>query len=130
MAVSVGLVLNTSAYISEIIRSGIQAVDKGQMEAARSLGLSYAQAMKKIILPQAMKNILPALANEFVTDIKETSLASTFFVGDLMTAYRSINGAIYLTLEPLFVVGIIYFALSFTLSKAVAYLERRMSADE
>jgi His/Glu/Gln/Arg/opine family amino acid ABC transporter permease subunit len=130
MAVSVGLVLNTSAYISEIIRSGIQAVDKGQMEAARSLGLSYAQAMKKIILPQAMKNILPALANEFVTDIKETSLASTFFVGDLMTAYRSINGAIYLTLEPLFVVGVIYFALSFTLSKAVAYLERRMSADE
>ena len=130
MAVSVGLVGNTTAYISEIIRSGIQAVDKGQMEAARSLGLNYSQAMRKVVLPQAMKNILPALANEFVTDIKETSLASTFFVGDLMTAYRSINGAIYLTLEPLFVVGVIYFILSFTLSKAVAYLERRLSADE
>ncbi|KIR02684.1 Amino acid ABC transporter, amino acid-binding/permease protein [Lachnospiraceae bacterium TWA4] len=130
MAVSVGLVLNTTAYISEIIRSGIQAVDKGQMEAARSLGLNYSQAMRKVILPQAMKNILPALANEFVTDIKETSLASTFFVGDLMTAYRSINGAIYLTLEPLFVVGVIYFIMSFTLSKFVAFLERRMNADE
>ncbi len=127
-AVSVGLVLNTTAYISEIIRSGIQSVDKGQTEAARSLGLNHAQTLRKVVLPQAMKNILPALANEFVTDIKETSLASTFFVGDLMTTYKTINGAIYLTLEPLFVVGVIYFVLSFTLSKLVAVLERRMRA--
>lgn len=128
-AVSVGLVMNTTAYISEIIRSGIQSVDKGQTEAARSLGLSQAQALWKVVLPQAMKNILPALANEFVTDIKETSLASTFFVGDLMTTYRTINGATYLSLEPLFVVGVIYFALSFTLSKLVAVLERRMGKE-
>lgn len=128
-AVSVGLILNTTAYISEIIRSGIQAVDKGQTEAARSLGLSHVQTLQKVILPQAMKNILPALANEFVTDIKETSLASTFFVGDLMTSYRTINGATYLSLEPLFVVGVIYFALSFTLSKLIAVLERRLSAE-
>ncbi len=128
-AVSVGLVMNTTAYISEIIRSGIQSVDKGQTEAARSLGLNQAQALMKVVLPQAMKNILPALANEFVTDIKETSLASTFFVGDLMTTYRTINGATYLSLEPLFVVGIIYFALSFTLSKLVAILERRLGKE-
>lgn len=127
-AVSVGLVLNTTAYISEIIRSGIQAVDRGQEEAARSLGLNGRQSFIRVILPQAAKNILPALANEFVTDIKETSLASTFFVGDLMTTYRTINGVTYLTLEPLFVVGIIYFVLGFTLSKLVALLERRMSA--
>lgn len=127
-AVSVGLVLNTTAYISEIIRSGIQSVDKGQTEAARSLGLNHVQTLWRVVLPQAMKNILPALANEFVTDIKETSLASTFFVGDLMTTYRTINGATYLSLEPLFVVGVIYFCLSFTLSKLVAFLERRMRA--
>ena len=123
------LVLNASAYVSEVIRAGIQAVDKGQMEAARSLGLNQAQAMRKVILPQAARNILPALGNEFVTDIKETSLASTFFLGDLMSAYRTINGALYLTLEPLIIVGIIYFILTFTLSKLIAYSERRMSAD-
>ena len=127
-AVSVGLVLNTTAYISEIIRSGIQSVDHGQTEAARSLGLSHVQTLRMVVLPQAMKNILPALANEFVTDIKETSLASTFFVGDLMTTYRTINGATFLTLEPLFIAGVIYFVLSFTLSKLVAYLERRLRA--
>ncbi|MCI8748467.1 MAG: amino acid ABC transporter permease [Lachnospiraceae bacterium] len=127
-AVSVGLVLNTTAYISEIIRSGIQSVDHGQTEAARSLGLSHVQTLRMVVLPQAMRNILPALANEFVTDIKETSLASTFFVGDLMTTYRTVNGATFLTLEPLFIAGVIYFVLSFTLSKLVAYLERRLRA--
>ena len=127
-AVSVGLVLNTTAYISEIIRSGIQSVDHGQTEAARSLGLSHVQTLRMVVLPQAMRNILPALANEFVTDIKETSLASTFFVGDLMTTYRTVNGATFLTLEPLFIAGVIYFVLSFTLSKFVAYLERRLRA--
>ncbi|MDE6616189.1 MAG: amino acid ABC transporter permease [Lachnospiraceae bacterium] len=127
-AVSVGLVLNTTAYISEIIRSGIQSVDHGQTEAARSLGLSHVRTLRMVVLPQAMRNILPALANEFVTDIKETSLASTFFVGDLMTTYRTVNGATFLTLEPLFIAGVIYFVLSFTLSKLVAYLERRLRA--
>ena len=86
------------------------------------------QTLRMVVLPQAMRNILPALANEFVTDIKETSLASTFFVGDLMTTYRTVNGATFLTLEPLFIAGVIYFVLSFTLSKLVAYLERRLRA--
>lgn len=130
VCVCTALVLNSAAYVSEIIRAGIQAVDSGQMEAARSLGLNTSQAMKKVVLPQALKNILPALGNEFVTDIKETSLASTFFLGDLMTTYRTINGALYLTLEPLIIVGIIYFLLTFTLSKLITYFERRMGCDD
>ena len=122
------LCLNSAAYVSEIIRGGIQAVDKGQTEAARSLGLNAKQTMMKVVLPQAVKNILPALGNEFIMMIKETSLASTFFVGELMTVYRTINGALFLTIEPLIIVGIIYFVVTFTLSKGVLYMEKRMSA--
>ena len=130
VCVCTALVLNATAYVSEIIRAGIQAVDPGQMEAARSLGLNTSQAMQKVILPQALKNILPALGNEFVTDIKETSLASTFFMGDLMTTYRTINGALYLTMEPLIIVGMIYFILTFTLSKLITFYERRMAVND
>ena len=84
--------------------------------------------MVKVVLPQAVKNILPALGNEFVMMIKETSLASTFFVGELMTVYRTISGALYLTIEPLIIVGIIYFVVTFTLSKGVLMFEKKMSA--
>ena len=96
-SITVALIINSSAYVSEVIRSGIQAVDGGQTEAARSLGLSKSQAMLKVVLPQAVKNILPALGNEFIMVIKETSLASTFFVGDLMTSYLTVKGATYLS---------------------------------
>ncbi len=85
------LVVNSSAYIAEIIRSGISAVDDGQREAAKSLGLSDLHTMSRIIMPQAIKNILPALANQFIQMIKETSLASVFFVGELMTSYKTFN---------------------------------------
>jgi His/Glu/Gln/Arg/opine family amino acid ABC transporter permease subunit len=128
--VTVALVLNSAGYVSEIIRAGIQAVDNGQTEAARSLGLNSTQTMTHIVFPQAIKNILPALCNEFVTVIKETSLASTFFVGDLMTTYNNIKGVMYMVLEPLIVIGIIYFILTFTLSKAIAVLERRLKASD
>lgn len=126
----IALICNSAAYVSEVIRAGIEAVDHGQTEAARSLGLSSKQTMVKIIMPQAVKNILPAMGNEFIMMIKETSLASTFFVGDLMTQFKTISGALYLTIEPLIIVGIIYFVLTFTLSKGVAVLERRMSAGD
>ena len=116
--------------MSEVIRSGIEAVDKGQTEAARSLGLSKRQTMLKIVLPQAVRYILPALGNEFIMMIKETSLASVFFVGDLMTQFQTISGATFLTMEPLIIIGIIYFVLTFSLSKGVAVLERRMKAGE
>ena len=122
--------INSGAYVSEIIRAGIQAVDKGQTEAARSLGLNSHQTMVHVIMPQAVKNILPALCNEFVTMIKETSLASTFFVGELMTQYKSISGALYLTIEPLIIVGVIYFVVTFSLSKCVLAMERRMRASD
>lgn len=128
-SVAIALTINSSAYVSEVIRSGIQAVDKGQTEAARSLGLTQSQAMVKVVLPQAVKNILPALGNEFITIIKETSLASTFFVGDLMTSYLTVNGKEFLPLQCLLIVGIIYFILTFILGRGVSALERRLSHD-
>ena len=127
-SVSIVLVINSSAYVSEIIRSGIEAVDAGQMEAARSLGLTSRTAMLSIVLPQAIKNILPALGNEFIMVVKETSLASTFFVGELMTAYLKVKGYTYLTMECLVIVGVLYFALTYILSKLLKLMERRMKA--
>lgn len=127
MWVSVALCINSAAYVSEVIRSGIQAVDKGQTEAARCLGLSEKQTMLKIILPQAVRNILPALGNEFIMMLKETSLASTFFLGDLMTSYSIVKGATYLTLEPLTIIGIVYLCLTFPLSKLVDRFGQKMA---
>ena len=128
VSVAVTLVLNSAAYVSEIIRSGISAVDKGQTEAARSLGLNGTTTMTDIVLPQAVKNILPALGNEFITVIKETSLASTFFIGELMTQYHVIVGKTHNSLPILMIIGIIYFILNFVLSKALGFFERRMKA--
>ena len=128
--VVIALVFNSIAYVAEIVRAGIDAVDRGQMEAARSLGLNGRQAMVRVILPQAVKNILPALCNEFVSVIKETSLASTFFIGDIMSQYKIINGFTFLIIEPLLIAGIIYFIITFVLSKGIAVLERRMKASD
>ncbi|MDR3120533.1 MAG: amino acid ABC transporter permease [Clostridiales bacterium] len=129
-SVAAALALNSAAYIAEIIRGGIQSVDRGQTEAARSLGLTSRQTMWEIVFPQAVKNILPSLCNEFVMVIKETSLASTFFVGDLMTQFKTIQGITYLSFEPLIVVGAIYFVMTFLLSKLVAAYERRLKASD
>ena len=129
-SITVACIVNSSAYGAAIIRAGIDAVDNGQTEAARSLGLNSRQTMIRVVLPQAVKNILPALCNEFVMVIKETSLASTFFVGELMTQYKTISGALYLTIEPLIIVGCIYFILTFTLSKCIPVFERRLKASE
>ena len=130
MWVAIAMCVNSSAYVSEVIRSGIQAVDKGQTEAARSLGLSSGQTMIKVVLPQAIKNILPALGNEFIMILKETSLASTFYLGDLMTSYLLVKGATYLGFECLIIVGVIYFCLTYPLSKVVGYFEKRMASDK
>ena len=126
--IAVALSLNSAAYVSEVIRSGIEAVDKGQSEAARSLGLNAKTTMINIVLPQAVKNILPALGNEFITIIKETSLASTFFVGELMTSYLVVKGTTYDPLPTLMIVGVIYFVLTFALSKVMKLFEKRMKA--
>ena len=126
--VAISLCINSAAYVSEVIRSGIQAVDKGQTEAARSLGLNKPQTMIKIILPQAIRNILPAMGNEFIMILKETSLASTFFIGDLMTSHKIVVGAEYLVLESLTIVGAIYFCMTFPLSKLVGWFEKKMAS--
>ena len=126
-AVAMAFAFNSAAYVSEIVRSGIQAVDAGQTEAARSLGMSARQTMLHVVMPQAVKNILPALGNEFVSVIKETSMASTFSVGDLMTSYLKVKGTTYWALEALLIVAAIYFILGFGLSKLISVFERRMN---
>ena len=123
------LVVNASAFISEIIRAGIGAVDKGQWEAARSIGLSETHVMTRIILPQAVKNILPALCNEFISTVKGTSLASVFFVGELMTSFKTVQSATFLALQSLTIVGIIYFLLNFILSRLLRVIERRLTTE-
>ena len=125
---SIALVINSTAYICEIVRAGIQSIDRGQREAAQALGMSDTRVLWAIILPQAVKNILPALGNEFIMVVKETSLASTFFVGELMTAYLKVKGYTYLTMECLAIVGVLYFALTYILSKILKAFERRMKA--
>ena len=128
--IAVALVINSGAYMSEVFRSGIQSVDRGQTEAARSLGLSASQTLTRIVLPQAFKNVLPAMCTEFVAVTKETSLASTFYVGDLMTQYQTISGKTYLVIEPLVIIGVIYFVVTFTMSKLIAVLERRLKSGD
>ena len=123
----VTLTLNAGAYLSEIIRGGIQAVPVGQTEAARSLGLSSVQTMRHIILPQAIRNILPPIANEFVVIIKESAVCWTIGVQEIMYAVNSTKGATYRIAEPLIIATLLYFCLCFPTSKIIAYFERRMS---
>ena len=123
----IALSLNSGAYLSEIVRSGIQSIDLGQTEAARSLGLTSWQNMRYIILPQALKNILPAIANEFVTIIKESSICWTIGVQDIMAAVNSVKSATFSIAEPLIIATCIYFCLTFPTSKIIQHFERKMS---
>ena len=119
--------INSGAYVAEIVRSGIMSIDQGQTEAARSLGLSQTMNLRYIILPQALKNILPANANEFVVIIKESAITYTIGVQDIMSAVNAVKGATFIIIEPLLVATAIYFCLCFPTSKLIAYFERRMS---
>lgn len=123
----IALSLNSAAYLSEIIRSGIQSIDLGQTEASRSLGMSQWQAMQHVVLPQAIKNILPAIANEFVTIIKESSICWTIGVQEIMSAVNSVKAATFTIAEALIIAACVYFCLTFPTSKIIAYFERRMS---
>ena len=123
----VALSMNSAAYLCEIIRSGIQSIDGGQTEAARSLGMTKGQTLMNIILPQAIKNILPAIANEFVVIIKESAIAYTIGVPDIMAAVNDVRSATFTIMEPLLIATGIYFCLCFPTSKLIAYFERRMS---
>lgn len=123
----VALSLNSGAYLSEIIRSGIQSIDGGQTEAARSLGLSSRKTMRLVVLPQAIKNILPAIANEFVTIIKESAICYTIGVQEIMSAVHSVKGATYSIGEALIIATAMYFCLTFPTSKIIEHFERKMS---
>ncbi|MBD7911815.1 MULTISPECIES: amino acid ABC transporter permease [Clostridium] len=129
-AAIIAIALNSAAYVSEIVRAGIEAVDVGQTEAARSLGMSRGMTMRLIIIPQAVRNILPAIGNEFVAVIKESSMASVLGVGELMFSAKIVQGATYLSLEPLMVAAVFYFILTFSLGRLMGYAERRMKASD
>ncbi|RDW17136.1 arginine ABC transporter permease [Oceanobacillus arenosus] len=118
--------LNSAAYVSEIIRAGIMAVDRGQIEAAEALGVSYRPMMQNIILPQAVKNILPALMNEFITLTKESAIVSTIGYLDLMRRAQIVGADIYRNFEPLLFVGAIYWVMVFILTKLGQAAERRL----
>jgi His/Glu/Gln/Arg/opine family amino acid ABC transporter permease subunit len=124
------LSINSGAYVAEIIRAGIQAVDKGQMEAARSLGITKNMAMRYVIIPQAFKNILPALGNEFITVIKESSIVSIIGINELMYSADTVRGNTFRPFEPLIVAALMYFVMTFTLSKLMGIAERRMRAGD
>ena len=118
--------LNSAAYVAEIVRAGINAVNKGQMEAARSLGMDQKEAMRFIIFPQAIKNILPALGNEFVTIIKESSVVSVIGISELIFQTGVVQGASFKPFLPYVLVSLIYFVLTFSISRILALVERRM----
>ncbi len=129
-AVTVGLIVNGASFISEVIRSGIQAVDIGQTEAAKSLGIRKSYTMRYIILPQAIKNILPALGNEFISMLKQTSLGSTFFIGEIMSSWRAVQTATYKPIPSLIIIGIIYLILTYLLTFLLGIFERKLKESD
>jgi glutamine transport system permease protein len=129
VAAIITLSLNSAAYTAEIFRAGIQSIDRGQMEAARSLGMNHVQAMRYVILPQAFKRMIPPLGNEFVVLIKESSLASLIAAPELMYWGRSIQGEYFRVWEPYLTVAVIYLILTLTLSALLHRLERRLATE-
>jgi glutamine transport system permease protein len=129
LAAIVTLSLNSAAYIAEIFRAGIQSIDKGQMEASRSLGMTHVQSMKNVILPQAFKRMIPPLGNEFVVLIKESSLASIIAAPELMYWGRAMQGEYFRVWEPFLTAAVIYLFLTLTLSFLLERLERRLATE-
>ena len=118
--------INSGAYMAELIRGGIGAVDRGQMEAGRSLGMSRLQAMRKVVFPQAVKNILPAIGNEFISLLKETSVAGYIGIADLTKGAQSVGSITYDYIVPLICAAFIYFLMTTVLSTGIGALERRL----
>jgi len=124
------LVANAGAYVEEVIRAGIQAVDRGQGEAARSLGLTAGHTMTRVILPQAVKNILPALGNECIVMIKQASLASIFFIVEITSAFKTVQSATFITIPALMISGALYLLLTTVLSALMKLAERRLQRND
>ncbi len=123
----VALSINSGAYICELLRGGLESIDKGQMEAGRSLGLSRKETMKAIIIPQAIRVVLPGLGNEFIAMIKESSIVSVVGIFDVMYTSNIVKAATYSIFEPLIIVAIIYFLLTYSLTKMMKQLEKWLS---
>ena len=130
MAGIIAMSLNSAAYVAEVIRSGIQAVDPGQMEAGRALGLSFSVTMGKVVIPQAVKNILPTLGNEFITLIKETSIVNFIGATDLCVAFRYIGTNNYEFMVPYLVMAVIYIVLVLLITWGIRTMERRMKRSD
>lgn len=126
----VALTLNSGAYIAEIFRAGIQSIERGQMEAARSLGMTYIQAMRYVIIPQAIKRVLPALGNEFIAMLKDSSLVSAIAVQELAMTGSLISGRTARPFEAYIPVALLYLVMTMALSQFVAYLERRFGKSD
>jgi polar amino acid transport system permease protein len=124
------LAINSAAYVAEIIRAGIQAVDPGQNEAARSLGMTHAMAMRYVIIPQAIKNILPALGNEFIVMLKESAIVSVIGFADLTRQADIIQSITYKYFEPYIIIAAIYFVMTFIFSRLLGIFERRLRAGD
>lgn len=122
--------LNSGAYVSEIMRGGINSVDKGQLEAGRALGLTYATAMMKIVIPQSVKNILPTLGNEFISLVKETSVVSFIAVTDLTKAFRAIGDANYEYIIPYLMLAAVYLIIVLLITWGIKVMERRLKRNE
>ena len=121
------LILNSAAYNAEIIRAGIQSISKGQMEAARSLGLTHGQAMVKIILPQAFRRMIPPLGNEFIALLKDSSLVTVIAANDILYASKVVVGAYQRFWEPYLTAAVLYLILTYIVTKIIAYIEKRFS---
>lgn len=123
------LILNSAAYNAEIFRAGIQSIDKGQMEAARSLGLTHSQAMRKVILPQAVRRMVPPLGNEFITLLKDSSLVNVIAATDILYASKMIVGTYNRVWEPYLFAAFLYLIMTFIVTKVISYIEHRFSID-
>jgi len=126
----VAITLNSGAYVSEIFRAGIQSIDNGQMEASRALGMGWGKTMRKVILPQAFRRILPPLGNNSIAIVKDSSLASAIGLADLAYAARTVSGAYATYWEPYLTISVIYWVLTFMLSLLVQYMEKRLGRSD
>jgi len=127
---TIALAMNCGAYMAEIFRAGIQSIDKGQMEAARSLGLPYGVSMKKVILPQAFKVMIPSIINQFIITLKDTSILSVIGYPELTNMGKTISGNTFKSLQTWAIVGIFYMIVIVTLSRVAKLIERRLKKDE
>ena len=122
--------INTGAYLAEIVRGGIQSVDPGQQEAALAIGMTYGQSMRSVVLPQAIRNILPALGNEFVVNIKDTSVLNVISVTELFFISKSAAGTYFKYFEVFFITSCVYFVMTFTITRLLRWLEKKMDGPE